>query len=144
MIETDNIHATCVAIDGDGILILGKSGAGKSDLALRLIENKQAILVSDDRTDVRVLKGRIVATAPNLLKGLMEVRGVGIIKTEYLDKVDVKLVVNLVSDLKELDRMPEEKSYILNGTNVPMLNVYPFEVSATDKVVIKLKANLEK
>ena len=142
--KENNIHATCVAIDGKGILILGKSGSGKSDLALRLIEYKGAVLVSDDRTDIDVSGDKLIAKAPKLLKGLLEVRGVGIAKFESVDKADVKLVVNLIDDIKKIERMPEEKFYVYNSIKIPMINIYPFEITAADKVVIKLKANLEK
>ena len=142
--KENNIHATCVAIDGNGILILGKSGSGKSDLALRLIEYKGAVLVSDDRTNIDVSGDKLIAKAPKLLKGLLEVRGVGIAKFESVDKADVKLVVNLIDDIKKIERMPEEKFYVHNSIKIPMIDLYPFEISAADKVVIKLKANLEK
>ncbi|MEN8196664.1 MAG: hypothetical protein ABFS30_09120, partial [Pseudomonadota bacterium] len=55
------VHATCVEISGCGVLIRGAPGSGKSDLALRLIE-EGARLVADDRTDVAVVQGRLVAT----------------------------------------------------------------------------------
>ena len=144
MKDSDNIHATCVAIGRAGVLILGKSGAGKSDLALRLIENKKAVLVSDDRTCLTFLKDKIIAKAPDILKGLLEVRGIGILKYKYIKNVEVKLVVNLVNSLTEIKRMPDEEYYAFGTVKLPMINLYPFELSSTDKVVIKLKANLEK
>ena len=140
----NNIYATCVDIQSQGILIIGKSGSGKSDLALRLIEYKNAILVSDDRTEVYVEQGKLFATQPQEIKGLLEVRGVGIIKQDCIEKSEIKLVVNLVSDLHQIERMPIERFYEINGISIPLLYLYPFELSAVDKVVIKLKANLEK
>ena len=58
--KTVNIHARCVAIGGQGVLILGDSGAGKSDLALRLIDGG-ARLVADDRTELYVARGALCA-----------------------------------------------------------------------------------
>ena len=139
----DNIYATCVSVNGDGVLIFGKSGSGKSDLALRLIENKNAVLVSDDRTDLWVDSDKLFAKPPAKIEGLLEVRGLGIVRLQYLDHVEIKLVINLVPELNQIERMPEEKFYEINGINIPMLDLYPFEASVVDKVVIKLKASLE-
>ena len=96
MNDAVNLHATCIAIKHNGILLLGKSGAGKSDLALRLIENKNAILVADDRVDIKKIDDKIFASSPHTIKGLLEVRGVGIIKVPCLEQCDIKLAVNLV------------------------------------------------
>ena len=139
----DNIYATCVAINGCGVLIFGKSGSGKSDLALRLIENKNAVLVSDDRTELCIDNNKLYARAPSAIKGLLEVRGVGIIKLKCLDNVEVRLSVCLKDNMNQIERMPEEKFYEINGINIPILDLYPFEASAADKVVIKLNAFLE-
>ena len=139
----NNIYATCVAINGNGILILGKSGAGKSDLALRLIENKNAVLVSDDRVDVKVENQMLFASAPESIKGMLEVRGIGIIKQKYVQTAPVRLVINLADDIKKIDRMPEEKFYEIGGVKIPLADLYPFEVSVVDKIVIKLKGILE-
>ena len=138
-----NLHATCIAIKQNGILLLGKSGAGKSDLALRLIENKNAILVADDRVDIKKIDNKIFALPPHTIKGLLELRGIGIIKVSYLEQCDIKLAVNLVDDIKQIERMPENKFYEIQQVKIPMIDIYPFEVSATDKIVIKLKAILE-
>ena len=144
MKTTDNIHATCVAINGCGVLIIGKSGLGKSDLALRLINNKGAVLVSDDRTDINVENDKIYASSPNTIKGMLEVRGIGIINLDSCNQAEVKLVISLVDDMAKIERMPAEKFYCLKDVKIPMIDLYSFEVSAVDKVVIKLKALLEK
>lgn len=73
------IHATCVAIGRQAILLLGASGAGKSDLALRLID-EGARLIADDRTILTVKNGRLNAHAPVTIRGLLEIRGLGIVK----------------------------------------------------------------
>ena len=71
------LHASCVGLDGDAVLILGKSGAGKSALALTLMAYG-AQLVADDRVVLRPVDGRIIASAPDTIAGLIEARGVGI------------------------------------------------------------------
>ena len=108
-----NIHASCVRLAGAGkpfgappgcgILLLGGSGAGKSDLALRLIA-LGAELVADDRTDLFLLRGKLYARAPARIAGLLEVRGVGILALPYKDKVPVTLVARLGGAAK---RLPE-------------------------------------
>ena len=87
--ETVNIHASCVVLRGAGdafgapgdcgILLLGESGAGKSDVALRLIA-QAAQLVADDRVVLFTRDGVLFAKPPKTLAGLIEVRGVGILR----------------------------------------------------------------
>ncbi|MBQ7303633.1 MAG: HPr kinase/phosphatase C-terminal domain-containing protein [Alphaproteobacteria bacterium] len=144
MMTRDNIYATCVAIGDMGVLISGKSGSGKSDLALRLINNKNAVLVSDDRTDIIVKNNKLYASSPDIIKGMLEVRGVGIVKLPYVESAEIKLVINLVDDIGKIERLPEEKFYEKYGIKIPMADLYAFEVSSVDKVVIKLNHNLEK
>ena len=79
-------HATLVEIAGKGVLLCGKSGAGKSDLAFRLIENHKAVLVADDVVLFTVQNGELYGEAPEKLKGLLEIRGVGIAKYPYFEK----------------------------------------------------------
>jgi hypothetical protein len=89
-----NIHASCVAIGRRGVLLLGKSGAGKSDLALRLID-QGATLVADDRSILFVEKGVLHARAPASIKGLLEIRGLGIVALPARAKVRIALAVRL-------------------------------------------------
>ena len=92
-----NLHATCIAIEGYGILLRGPSGSGKSDLALRLIDQyADAILVADDRVDVVVREGIVHVSAPPMIAGMLEVRGVGIAHVAYQDTACVHLLVDLV------------------------------------------------
>ena len=128
-----NIYATCVNLNSKGILILGHSGSGKSDLALRLITMFSAKLVSDDRTDIQNDKGCLIAKAPDILKGLLEVRGVGIIKTEHIEKTKIDLVIKLTSE--NIERMPDHKEIEIEGVKIPLFYINPFENSAPSKVV---------
>jgi HPr kinase/phosphorylase len=96
MTEEANIHASCVAIGNKGVLLLGKSGSGKSDLALRLIDDG-ARLVSDDRTILFIAKGVLHAKAPASIKGFLEVRGLGIIALPVRTDVKIALAVRLGS-----------------------------------------------
>lgn len=102
-----NIHASCVAIGAKGVLILGESGAGKSDLALRLMDDG-AKLVADDRTELYTAKGRLMARAPASIAGLVEVRGLGIVARPFRKNVSLALVVQL----GEPARFPDPAFYL--------------------------------
>ncbi|MDE2042405.1 MAG: HPr kinase/phosphatase C-terminal domain-containing protein, partial [Alphaproteobacteria bacterium] len=88
------IHATTICIGSTGVILTGRSGCGKSDLALRMID-RGAQLVSDDYTELSVTGDRLLAKPPQKLAGLIELRGVGIIKMPYIDRVCVGLCVEL-------------------------------------------------
>ena len=102
-----NIHASCVAIGNKGVLLLGKSGAGKSDLALRLID-EGAKLVADDRTILFVKNGALHARAPATIRGLLEIRGVGIVEMPVRSQVRLALAVTLG---REGARLPQPQFY---------------------------------
>jgi len=106
--KTVNIHASCIAIGKRGILILGDSGAGKSDLALRLIDDGAA-LVSDDRTEIYVSRSILHARAPKTIAGLLEVRGLGIVKLPFVKSVPLALAVQLGAPPK---RLPDTACYV--------------------------------
>ncbi len=143
-----NIHATCVRIGSAGaafgappdagVLLLGKSGSGKSDLALRLIA-LGATLVADDRTDLYVWRRKLYARAPARLAGLIEVRGVGILKLPHAPCVCVALVVELGRDAA---RLPGHRRYrppsglaLPAAAAPPIVKIAPFEASAPAKIV---------
>ncbi len=107
MTKSVNIHATCVRFGGAGVLLIGRSGAGKSDLALRLI-GRGAILVADDRCDMSVERDRLVARAPRTIAGLLEVRGVGIVTLPHAPRAAIALVVDLSG---RVERLPESRGY---------------------------------
>jgi hypothetical protein len=102
-----NIHASCVAIAGKGVLLLGASGAGKSDVALRLIDGG-ARLVADDRTLLCVKNGVLRASAPLSIRGLLEIRAVGIVKLPVRASAPIVLVVKLG---REDARLPQPRLY---------------------------------
>jgi len=130
--KTTQIHATCVAWKGTGVLLLGRPGSGKSDLALRLIE-AGARLVADDRCNLTRKGRRLVATAPATIKGLIEVRGVGVLHAPAVRAAAVGLAVELVPR-RRVERMPEPATFESLGLAVPLLRLDPFEASAPIKV----------
>ena len=138
-----NIHTTCISLAGKGILILGAPGSGKSDLALRLIRHYGANLVSDDRTDIEIENNKVIAHTPPKIAGLLEVRGVGIQTIPYTKTTEINLAVELVKDYRDVDRLPDDIFYEIGGIKIPCIKLYPFEVTATDKIVIKLESVVE-
>ena len=135
------IHATCVAIAGIGVVIRGHSGAGKSDLALRLIDGG-AELVSDDYCNVAVDAGRLSITPPANIAGQIEVRGYGIVKLPFCPRVTVGLVVDLKQEA-DIERMPERQTCVIDGVTVPCLAVFAFAASAPAKIRIVLRSLTE-
>lgn len=117
---TPNIlHASCVALDGRGLLILGPSGAGKSSLALRLL-SLGAALVSDDLTRVDRPGDRLVATCPNAdLRGVIEARGVGLLRAPWIESAEIALAVDL--GRTESERLPPLRTVTILGTELPLV-----------------------
>jgi serine kinase of HPr protein (carbohydrate metabolism regulator) len=124
------IHAGCVAIGGRGVLIAGRSGAGKSDLAMRLID-RGAALVADDYVALRRKGEQLLASPPPNIAGRIELRGVGILALPFLDEAPVALLVDL--DLPP-ERLPEPPSRELCGVDVPAVGLNALEPSAPIKV----------
>lgn len=112
------VHATTVALDGGGLVILGPSGSGKSTLALQLMA-VGATLVADDRTDLRLSAGRLMAQAPLPLLGRIEARGVGILQAEPSAPVPVALACDLGRD--EDDRLPQVRYQDWLGVRVSLV-----------------------
>lgn len=126
------LHATTVDLDGIGVVLRGPSGSGKSDLALRLID-QGARLVSDDGTNIAVKDGRLLASPPETIRGKLEVRGLGIVEVPYTPECPVALIVDLVP-LDRVERMPEPETESLEGIEVPSIRLCAFEVSAMAKI----------
>ncbi|WP_033074578.1 HPr kinase/phosphorylase [Sphingopyxis sp. MWB1] len=134
-----NIHASCVALDGRAVLILGASGQGKSDLALRLID-RGAELVADDRCDIWAEGGELWCRPPENLAGKMEVRGIGIIERPWTAPAPLALAVRLADSY---ERMPEAECVeTVAGHSLPALRLSAFEASAPIKVLIALEQGM--
>lgn len=128
----DQIHGTCVDISGVGVLLRGPSGSGKSDLALRLID-EGAILVADDRVDLMVEGGVLTAAAPANLAGMIEVRGLGVMRVPAKPRTTITLIVDLV-DWSAVERMPAPMRCRLLGVDTPLMRLCPQGASATAKL----------
>ena len=132
------VHATTVALAGRGILLRGPSGSGKSDLALRLID-AGARLVADDQSRVWRDGDALLAASPPTIAGMIEVRGVGIVRLDPLPAARLILVVDLVA-ADRIERLPEPRTETILGVAVARLDLAPFEPSAPAKLRLALAA----
>jgi len=123
------LHASCAAWDGQGVLLIGPSGSGKSDLMLRLLDHGFE-LVADDRVE---MDGGL-ARAPDALAGMLEVRGLGIVRLPFCAQARVALVVALGRP----ERLPEPQRHL----GLPMVLVDPALASAPSRVTMALRCAL--
>lgn len=147
--EADRVHATAIAVGDRGVLIRGPSGAGKSDLALRCLAYgpsallpEPVTLVADDqvilKSDWSQSAPRLNATAPQTLRGKIEVRGVGILEVAVRDAVDIVLVADIARE-GAIERYPDPwPTVVLCGLQVPLIRLLPFEPSAPLKIFAAL------
>jgi len=134
-ISAETVHASTVATDGRAVVILGPSGSGKSDLALRLLD-RGFTLVSDDQTVVKKDGERLVASAPPNIAGKLEIRGIGIVDMETVTNIPVALLVELTS---EIQRLPDEsRERPLLGVKLPLISIDAMTASAPSKVALAL------
>lgn len=121
------LHGCMVDMRGVGVLIVGRSGAGKSETAIGLLE-RGASLVADDMVRIKYVGGDLVATAPDLSRGYMEIRGIGIINVANLyglasirpdKRLDLVVTLKPQADLNEVDRVGlQQKTYEILGQHV--------------------------
>ena len=134
-LSSETLHASTVAVEGRAVLISGPSGSGKSDLALRMLD-RGFTLVSDDRTIIRKSGDKLLASAPETIKGKLEIRGVGIVEMDSVSDVPVALVIELTSDIQ---RLPDDsRERLILGIGVPLISVDAMTASAPSKVALAL------
>jgi serine kinase of HPr protein (carbohydrate metabolism regulator) len=139
------VHGTCVALGPHAALLRGRSGSGKSDLALRFLalppeRGLEPLLVADDQVWVeRQSDGSLVASAPPNLAGKMEVRGLGILAMPHRKEARLALVADLVLP-QDVPRMPPAPldQMTIAGVALPVVKLAPFELSAALKLRLAL------
>jgi HPr kinase/phosphorylase len=123
-----SMHGSCVAREGNGVLVVGPPGSGKSDLVLRLL-SRGFVLVADDQ--VIITDG--VASCPTALAGLLEVRGLGIMRLNFCASARLALIVELDG---RPDRMPSPCQH--PDLRLPLIKLDAATPSAPDKVTLAL------
>ena len=141
-----SVHASVVAMPTGGVMMLGPSRSGKSSLALAMIRQKNATLVADDRTYIAVNEaGKLMASVPETIAGLLELRGMGILQIgtqgQIPPPVEIVLAVELVPRM-DVPRLPTP-GYLpsLNGLrydDVPLLRLHAFDAQTPEIITLAL------
>ncbi len=139
------VHGTAIALAGRAALIRGASGAGKSDLALRcLLQPATALipdcasLIADDQVLAEPANGKLLLRCPQAIRGLIEVRGVGLVQVPPSQPAELQLVVDLVAP-EAVERLPEPSYVDILGIMVRRFALAPFEASAPLKLLLALR-----
>lgn len=136
IVSSETLHASCIAIGGRAVLIEGRSGEGKSDLALRLID-RGAVLVSDDYTICTRADGALLGSAPPTIAGKIEVRGIGLIDMPHRDRVPIALLVTILESPPRMPDAPGRRR--IAGIDIPEVALAALEPSAPVKVELALR-----
>lgn len=135
------LHGTCIALGARAVLLRGASGAGKSDLAYRLIREDadgETRLVADDQVALRMAEGALLAHAPAALAGLLELRGLGLVAVPTVPEAPLALIVDLVAR-EAVPRLPEPRYEALLGIRLPVLALHAFDIAASAKLRLALE-----
>jgi HPr kinase/phosphorylase len=129
LLKPAQIHAGCVLVGDAGLLIRGASGSGKSSLglsimALAAVQRRFARLVSDDRTSLTPMHGRLIAACLPVTAGLAERRGLGLAPVVHEPRAIIRLVVDCLGE--EPTRMPEPEALVVEilGVTLPRICVH--------------------
>lgn len=129
-------QASCVAIEGRAVLIEGAPGSGKSSLALALID-RGAVLVGDDAAALNVQDGRLLASPPPNIAGLLEVRNLGLLTFPTASAVPVALVLRLDAEAPRFIEAAEQAE--LAGLHLPLIRLWPGGEALVLKAELALK-----
>ena len=127
------IHASSIAINNQAVLLTGSSGSGKSDLALRLID-EGAVLIADDQTIITRDKNQLIASAPDTIRHLIEVRQVGLLRMPQITTAPVALYIVLTSLDERQERLPEADTVMFEDVAIRRLHLPAFALSTPAKI----------
>jgi HPr kinase/phosphorylase len=144
MNETLRLHATTLSLNGTAVMIRGPSGSGKSDLALQVLESNgtgltgriiATALVADDQSLLRREGNTILASCPDTIAGLLEVRGHDVLQLEAVQNVPLVLVVD-VRPFTQIERLPqpEDMRTQILGIDIPNIMIDPAKPSAASRL----------
>jgi HPr kinase/phosphorylase len=126
------IHGSCASRNGAGVLVLGPAGSGKSDLVLRLLD-RGFDLVADDRVEIE----HGMARPPASLAGLIEVRGLGLLRLPHVPEARLALVVDVAA---RVERLPAPARHA--ALDLPLIAIDPAAASAPQRVALALDCAL--
>ncbi|MEK9284876.1 MULTISPECIES: HPr kinase/phosphatase C-terminal domain-containing protein [unclassified Bradyrhizobium] len=124
-----SVHASAVKVGNLAVLIRGPSGSGKSRLAFDLIMTgrsgvvETAVLVGDDRVHLATVGNEIEVRPARMLAGLIEIRGLGIRRCDFVERATVGLVVDLAAPDAERLPPPEALKTRIFGVEIPRIPV---------------------
>lgn len=149
---TTSMHASLVEMYSSGVLILGESGIGKSEVTLELIK-KGHNLVSDDRVNISSIRGKLYGEAPELLVGMMEVRGIGIVDVTRMfgintlvKRSEISFAIKLVKleHGNQLERIGKQVQYLeVINQKIPMITIPVFPGRSVAELVEVAVTNLK-
>ena len=142
-------HGVLMEVYGEGILLIGESGIGKSEAAVELLKRGHR-LIADDAVEIRKISGTtLMGSAPELIRNYIELRGIGVINVAKLFGVgavkaenEVNLVVNIVqwNPQEAYDRLGLEDQYLdILGVQIPM-NTIPIKPGRNLAVILEVAA----
>ncbi len=136
------LHASSASREADAVLFLGPPGSGKSDLVLRLLGQGWR-LVADDQVALTIAAGQLHGAPPPALRGLLEMRGLGIFRDLPLGPLPapLRLAVQL-TDRSAIPRLPAPQGWACLGLSLPCVSLHAFDASAPAKVGWALDAVL--
>ena len=138
MSDKKSLHACAVRLPAGGVLLLGDSGSGKSSLTLTLCAAHHGTLVADDRVILASRDARLFAAPAEKLRGLLEVRGLGVVRQDFAPATAIDLAVELVAQEK-VPRLAGEDFFVFENMRVPLLRLCATDATTPQAIILALQ-----